>query len=368
MMTSTTSAFPPLPPLPPIPVQPLTYGSPVSRRPGLITAIGVISIVVASLTMLGAVVQGFQTLVMFSMARMTTAMAAASASSAAGAEELSPYPAEAGIADVDERQAILRGLERAQRLAPARREQLDALLQAGGREMFLLRGPQLTVETVAANVSDSGQKYADDGNGAHFFIVGQGEIEVYDDHAVFYPRDGGELISASAAEANAPIGPTTSDDTQPPVVSPGGGAGTAVAGNNPSTVPVTAPLPTFQVSTFWLVLLMVERLLSVGLAIYLLVIGILVLRQSPRGRRLHRIYAIAKIPLAVIGGWATWRLWATFFAGMGAGAPANSVWGVWILLLTLLAVAYPIGLLIALSSRTAREYYDSVQPEALASY
>lgn len=352
-----------LPPMMPIPVQSLTYGTPTARRPGLITAIGIMSIVVGSLTVLSTAVQGVQTLVMFAIGQSTAAMtrATANASAAVSAQQIET-PIEAsddGLSDDDERETVMTGLTRARMVPPERRRQLDALLLNGGKEIFLLRGPQLTARAIESNVSDSGRTFADDENGADFYIVGQGKIEVYDDHAVFYPSDGGEMISASAA---------VSDDAQ--VEAAPGNGGSVIVHESYSTLsvgsspPVTMPTaatpavlgtgPTFN--KLALAVLMIERLLSLGLAIYLFVIGIMVLRQSPRGRRLHRIYAFAKIPLALVGGWATWRLWTSFFSGFGPGF--STAWTPWIVAITFLACLYPIALLIVLQSRTAREYYE----------
>lgn len=347
-----------LPPMAPIPAESLPYGTPIARRPGLLTAIGIMSIIVGSLTVLSTAVQGVQTLVMFAYAQTSATMTRINTQMASAAQvAATPVPAsEDGFADVDERETVLTGLTRARVLPPERRRQLDALLLDGGKEMFLLRGPQLTAQAIQSNVSDSGRKFADDGDGAEFYIVGQGEIEVYDDHAVFYPSDGGEMISASAEVSEEPavepeadgsgIASSSVETTSSIAITPTPG---------PTTMPA-APAAGPRINKPALAVLMIERLLSLGLAVYLFVIGILVLRQSPRGRRLHHVYAFAKIPLALVGGWATWKLWMSFFSGFGPGSIATA-WTPWIVAVTVLACAYPIALLIVLRSRTVREYY-----------
>ena len=65
-----------------------------------------------------------------------------------------------------------------------------------------------------------------------------------------------------------------------------------------------------------------RRVVGMGLALYLLVCGILVLRESPRGRRLHLIYAVLKIPVAIAGALAVWWLTSDFIAA--AQRPANA--------------------------------------------
>ena len=104
--------------------------------------------------------------------------------------------------------------------------------------------------------------------------------------------------------------------------------------------------------------------LSIALAIYLLVIGIMVLRQSPRGRRLHFIYVFFKIPLAIAGPIAFLWMFSGFLASFafspGGSSPATFVYIIWGVVLVVLGAAYPVGLLFALNARTVRDYYNSV--------
>ena len=64
-------SMPPQPYPSPLPVQPIAYSTPVSYRPGLITAIGVISIVVGSLGLLFNGIAGLQALGMVMISRVT---------------------------------------------------------------------------------------------------------------------------------------------------------------------------------------------------------------------------------------------------------------------------------------------------------
>jgi len=109
-------------------------------------------------------------------------------------------------------------------------------------------------------------------------------------------------------------------------------------------------------------------LAGLGLAIYLLVIGILVLRQSPRGRRLHLFYAVLKIPVTILGAAATWWLTTQFMeammANMGPAAPPAGMMstgiGIQQVFLGVIGLIYPIALPIALQSRAVKDYYNSV--------
>src|SRR5688500_9039261 len=177
-------------PLPPVPVQPIVYSSPEAQRPGIITAIGVVSIIVGSLGLLFNGIAGLQAFAMMMVSNMSKAMVTQQAAATVAAQ--APRPVDPLSMPKDERQVVLRGLAMHRAITPARREQLDALLAKSGRQIFRLAGPNLTVDVVKENVSESGRlPDARGGEGPDFFIVGEGRIELADDHAKFVPGDAG---------------------------------------------------------------------------------------------------------------------------------------------------------------------------------
>ena len=68
----------------------------------------------------------------------------------------------------------------------------------------------------------------------------------------------------------------------------------------------------------------VENLLSFMLAIFLLVGGILMLRDSP-ARWMHWVYAIIKIPLVIVAVVAGWLSMQGFFVSMTPGMPRGTM-------------------------------------------
>jgi hypothetical protein len=128
-------------------------------------------------------------------------------------------------------------------------------------------------------------------------------------------------------------------------------------------------MPRLAIHPLSIALVIGESFASAFLSIYLLVIAILTLRESPRGRRYHQIYAAIKIPLAVTGGVAfAWLMTGllsslrTLNPGIGAGGfTARSVQVMMTLGIAIAAAGliYPVVLLIVLRLRTVREYYDS---------
>jgi len=436
-------SMPPQPYPSPLPVQPIAYSTPVSYRPGLITAIGVISIVVGSLGLLFNGIAGLQAAGMVMISRVTqTAVARQAAAKQATAAVTTAAPVDPVSMPQPDRQTVLKGLSMHRPITPARREQLDALLLKCGRQIFKLQGADLTVNVVKENVTESGRlPDAKGGEGPDFFAIGEGQIELADTYAKFVPGDGRETVRVSASDegeqqnwqagltpgqvkaiidkieqqAGQPLtagqkskldvvlsspaqGFFTTAATIPEVtsqlrsatqfnsgngsqlmISTGQGMLTLDAqGNtvNSSTWNAAAAFgggaagPVFKINMTAAVVALAGAVLSAMLAIYLLVIGILMLRQHPRAAWLHKIYAWLKIPLAVAGGIAWVMLWTSFATSAAAAAPgggAAAAKGMTTAAVIGAGVAvavgciYPISLLIALRTKSVREYYAAVQ-------
>ena len=110
----------------------------------------------------------------------------------------------------------------------------------------------------------------------------------------------------------------------------------------------------------------IESILSGLLAIYLLICGILILRQHNASAKMHVIYAVLKIALVILGaiGWtqllSDWTTTSYVTRGSVATGGLTSVW-IGVMIGAVLSVAYPIALLIALRTKTAREYFQSAR-------
>lgn len=426
------SSFPP--PLPPVPVQPIMYSTPVANRPGIITAIGVISIVVGSLGLMFNGMAGLQAFVMVMVSQVGKAAVTMQQAKTVAATETPAKPADPLSMPTEDRQTVVRGLAMHRAISKPRREQLDALLLKSGRQIFRLRGSDLTVEVVKQNVTESGTlPDAKGGEGSDFFIVGEGRIELADDHAKFAPGNGAEIVRVNASETTdqanwqagltgaqvkavvdhvstqanqtmnaaqkaqlaavlgtpgqaylAPAATIPEVTSQVQTVSVHGvgndlqvtihmqqgvlaldAAGNTVSSStwsNTALAGTTAPM--LNVHTTAAIAALICAVLSLALAIYLLVIGILMLRQHPRGARLHKIYAWLKIPTAIVGGIAWVMLWTSIIAST---APAGSAGAVTPTIITGSVIAivvgclYPVALLIALQVKSVREYFAAVQ-------
>jgi hypothetical protein len=122
----------------------------------------------------------------------------------------------------------------------------------------------------------------------------------------------------------------------------------------------------FKVNAGAAAMAMSDAIGGLFLAILLLIAGIMTLRQSPRARKVHLIYALLKIPLVIVGVIGWWLLMHDMMASLSnsVGAAAMSgmkpMTGV-ITAFAVVACIYPIALLIVLNTRSVKEYYASGQ-------
>jgi hypothetical protein len=421
-------------PLVPLSAVPLEYVPPATaNRPGLVTAIGVISIVVSVLSGLASVgfgISGVSLWIMSTIRMPRAAAVTASVKTSAGPNlhRLSIGPR--GLA-ADRRATVITALRRNHNLTEARVQMLDAILADSGEIMFSFGGEAINGASVVASISDSGQVHQlNGGAGPDFFVLGTGRLELYDDHAVFMPSDGSETVRVSADELVAQgsalkpaqvesilqrarrlsgerLNPaqlaslkTALESDPPALVDPSnklplqsqvtavqlqpngmvmirGATGflnmdqnglvlSAFAGGKFSGSP-GAGVP-FNVAPGASLLVVAVSLISLGLAVFLLVAGILTLRQSLRGRSLHLIYATVKIPLVLLAMFAVYWMFSSLLSTLSswpaASAPnrnARVAAAFFYAGFVGLGLIYPIALLIALNTRRLREYYLSAR-------
>jgi len=332
-------SIPTPPDVPPGPPPGLGYATAHAGRPGLVTAIGVMSVVVGSAGILGAALQGmmvvtwFVALVAFATSGIPVmpapVIAANTATAPAGATGLSAI----------QRPAVSAALQSRQTMSTDQYMQLDNLLDTCGGNIFPGLSPSSDpTAAVGAAVVGTGTTPATQptASAGVFFTTRTGRIDVDDDGATFTPAGGSAAIH-------------TSQSTSPGV--------SVTIGAAPSTRPAP-PMPYLP-----FICAIVQCSANLGLAIFLLVLGIMTLRQSARAARLHLIYCWLKIPLCVLGVGALFWFSVSMIDFLGSVGPASSALPAFLIffsVLALLGLAYPVGLLIALRTRTVRTYYQSV--------
>jgi hypothetical protein len=425
-----------------VPVQALAYSAPWQERskPGLITAIGVMCIVVACLSGFVSLIMGFYGFGFYAITKFATGRSVAAGTSISVSSTGPQADEKLPVGDVGVADNTLRSLLN---LDGARFRELDKLMRSHGKAIFPTDedsdGTPLTAARIRAAVKE--HYVAPDAAGAAHFATEAGAVDVFPDHAIFTTADGATTIDTSAVRNTES---TSSASTSTMAV----GAGAAQAGTmlTPAQVQkiikdikrrspqalTAAQLATVQsqlsapnqqlvtnVATpvtmvtqqgtntmiqfdggfltvgpqgqvVWVysnssnpfaaggpnlsgvatpaALMILEAFCSVGVAIYLLIVGIFVFRSSLRSPQLLRIYACVKIPLALAAGvvvaWMGYEFMTAVTRSMPGGnaaaGPGIGYASIWAAVLTLLGLAFPVGLLIALRSRTAREFFNAV--------
>lgn len=435
-------------PVPAFPVAALPYSFATDqRRPGIITAIGVLCITVAALSVLSSLMEGGYS-VLFYVISKSQGMATRYVTTSVPATPAAPAQSPAlpgGDASV-----AVNALDSMLSLDNAHLRELDRLLRRHGRQVF--GGDDdtpLTSAAVRAAVMQSTPLSAGVGEAA--FSTAQGTVDIYSDRAGFKSADGVTTVetsarlnrdqettansSTTAATYSASVSSSVVAGTPPvstptaltgaqikavissaqrfgtPInnaqlqalraelakpnqvltsgtsLSPVLGVVTQPSGNQVITFDTSSmlildpkgkvilsgpmPMPHFDVSGTLATVNALEAVASIGLAIYLLIVGILVLRGSFSSPRLLRIYALIKIPLAIVAGigltllgYAIANASANNVVMGTSGASTNAklgfvIFGVFAILLGL---ALPVGILIALRTKTVRNYYNSIVP------
>jgi hypothetical protein len=311
----------------PVPVQRLDYSDPRRGRPGLVTAIGVMSIVVASLSMLSSLGTGGQAVGLIYVSRMAGSMPVTSTTTTSGsgstvvAGSMSiPGSASAATAPATAPSTTLTPAEVQQVISKVRSnlgaKNLNAA-QVASLQAALQNPSQWLVTPGTAWSPVTSASIESDGT-ADLDLSG-GSIEIDSNGAVVFQ------FSSSTSTFNMP-----------------------------------------RVGLWPCILGLFDGVASLGLAVWVLIAGIAALRNSRRAFRMHKIYAWAKIPMSIVGGIAYWWLMSQFIRGMaGAAASAtNWVFGLYAGVFAALGCAYPIGLLIATHTKTVRDYYRTMTTSA----
>lgn len=417
-------------PIIPVPVQALPYSGPMQYgRPGLITAIGVMSIVIACLSGFGSLVTGMYGFGFWMMSKMSASMTAPSAtvSVTSSSTNVGMHLSTKQSLTVGDAAVAVNELTKALSLDAARVRELDQLMRSHGREVL---GGEEDDSVSAASVRGSVTEQGRGEDGSIYFVTPQGRVDLYTNRAAFVSADGSIRITTSARKRFDSVqssststvgGPASTTLTADQVnqivnsvialspaslnpkqlqalraelskpnqelVTPGprpaatfvnnmGGRASASIGFDTGNVLVLdpqgqvtvsgpSPLPAMGISGATAGMVIGEAAGSVALAIYLLVVGILVFRSSPGVPRLLRIYAFLKIPLAALAGVGLSMMGYEFATGIitrggVAGGPTTFAFVVWGIAIAVLGCAFPIGLLIALHTRTVKEYFGAV--------
>ncbi|CAN5575923.1 hypothetical protein BH09PLA1_BH09PLA1_34590 [soil metagenome] len=412
---------PPIPPLAPLHVLPVYDGPPSRAKPAVITLMGIAAIVIASLSMVASGVTGMIALGMMIQTQVSKTMTASASvrtlptprSNGSGAIEKMEavtkevqsrlpviYPTGPRGIDESQRLIVREALDQSLKLSEAQALRLDQLLAKAGKDIFPFGVP--TNSDGGKIVSESGTLGSGDAI-ANYYLIGSGKLEIYADRGVFASTEGepirvweheaddtasdalsarqiDDLLADAQAQVSgrlnaaqlATLKRELSDPAQR-LITPGarrqrlnvsmladnsvsifaGGFIQIDRAGNITTTSATMAASAFRIRSTATAMTLLDAVLAGLLAIYLLVVGILVLRQNRRGRGLQIIFAVLKIPIAILAaiGW----MWT--ISDANAGAISSAQLKAWLWTFIAIGLLYPIGLLIAMRTRSVREYY-----------
>lgn len=297
----------------------LAYSSIDSRRPWLVSGIGITSIVVASLSLLGAVYSG---LMLIPMLMFTTG-------AVAGGGGMTTVTTPPNTITAPEADVIVAALNSQATLSPADQKLLAAALVASEVPFAPPADGKWTPAHVTGQISGysisnySGTSYTS------FDLNSGGDISLSSGTASFSYWD------ANGNYVNTTYGPN--------------GASTSSNAFAGSIGPEFSKLGiATQIASF---------VLSLGLAALLLIAGIQTVRGVPSGRKLHLWWAWPKMLAAVLGA-AAWYFWFNqFLGGFGPGGAASNP-AIFVAIGSFaVAIIWPITVLILLRARSVRAYY-----------
>ena len=165
------------------------YSSSQVTRPWIVSAVGVVSVIIASISLIADFIS-------LMIANMITGMATIAAMTpppvvtppAPAVVQARPeYVGPQGLS-ASQRQAVIDGLARVHALSDGRQKQVDGLLAYVGQLVIQLSAENLTAERVATYVTDV--REIPSGSGGEpddMFILGSGRLQISDDNAVFFP-------------------------------------------------------------------------------------------------------------------------------------------------------------------------------------
>ncbi len=392
------------------------YESSYVSRPGILTAVGVGSIIMASFSLIvdcGGL--GFANIVSQLAATRSRVSALNSAPPPMFAPAIAQYVAPDGLS-AGQRKIVIDALCQVRPLSDARQRQLDGLLADVGQQVIQLSADNLTTDRVVAYVTEVRDIPSGPGRPADdLFILGSGRLQISDQSAVFFAGNspsgirsqGGSYTDSSGthmasgqiaavvarvqslcgqgqamnfAQIKALEGELESPAQTLIVPSPSVaeaaeqvrsvqamGDGTIALTTNSASMsfgPTGQPFPGMTsasqmtwtppaVANRYATLLVLDAILSLAWAGYLLACGIVVLRNLPVSRGMILGYAIGKMPLAALSCVSIYRV----TLALSARSPdAQSTAFAWMTILGAVGIVYPIVLLIVMNLKSVREF------------
>jgi len=184
------------------------YYSPYVQRPAILSAVGVLSIVIASISLLVDFGSLSFANVVSRFARATTPASAVTSAPSAPKPAASEYVAPQGLSSA-QRQIVIEALQAMHPISDARQKQLDGLLADAGQEVIQISPDNLTADRVTAYVTDVRQMPSGSGGEPDdLFILGSGRLQISDQSAIFFSQDSPSPIRSGGGSYTDSAGQT----------------------------------------------------------------------------------------------------------------------------------------------------------------
>lgn len=307
----------------PRPVGMLAYSS-FQGRPPLVTGLGITSIVIASLSLIGALFVGLMTLPWL----MASAFAGA-AMPAAATVQTTP----AGSITAEQADAIAAALCSRQPLSATDQQMLAQALPLIELPFAAPADGQWTAVHITSQLSGTSSWGTGTATNATFSFTSGGTITV-----------GAGTVNVNIYSANGDFTSTS-----------------VTGGTVGATSTMNLGIMGFADGSARLLLIMhaISTLLSLGLAALLLVAGIQTVRGGPLGRTLHLWWAWPKLVVGLIAAVISYLFWRSLF-GIGGGGGGDRMMALAFAGGGLaLSIGWPVAVLFILRSRSLRAYYRS---------
>jgi len=386
------------------------------RRPTILTAVGVTSIIIGSISLIASFFTFSFAGILIGMTAIATTMNSA-IHPVAATQPFVEYVSASGLG-ADQRKIVIEGLNDAHAISAIRREQLDELLADAGQNIIQLSTDNLTAKRITDYVTDASEISGATGGAMNDVLtLGSGRLQISDIGATFFPADNSaptrsrlgsytdadgvhlgareigavvkrvvQLSSASpnTAQINA-LESTLESPSQTliaPCRSPGEAAAQVISvqsmgegtiavttsrgpmsfGSTGQAFPGVMAVNAFQTPP-WMTgphasqravsMLQLDALAGLAAGGFLLACGIMALRNAPPSRWMHLAYAAGKILIVGFSCWAVYTVARELAAKSG---DAREIAMVWMICASGVGWIYPIVLLIVMNLRSVKEF------------
>jgi hypothetical protein len=390
-----------------------------SARPAILTAVGVLSIVIGALGLLANLEAMLQAYVFTIVAARTASMAVAHPAPLPVNSSKVEYIAPNGLSSA-QRQVVIAGLSQVREMTKARKDRLDALLADAGAKILNFPADSMTPDSIAANVTSSMSMPSATGDAPDdIFVLATGRLQISDATAVFFPEgnpsgirsEGGSITDATgthlaAVQISAIVDRIQSltnnalNSTQisqleselqastQKIITPANSVAEAVGqvrsaqilsdltvgittdsdavsiGPNGEVMPGIMPIAGFQQNKGPPIhlthgtagLMQAESFLSFGAAAFLLVSGIMTVKNSSASRRLLLLFVGVKLALFTLAAYLAYAVFKGLEGDSGTRISNIVLYGFG---LAIGGLIYAVALGIVMNLQSVRDFYKA---------